>query len=221
LRNAIIAKSVNFESAMNFPSKLIEEAVDQFSSLPGIGKKTALRLVLHLLKQEPYAVETFAGTFVKMRNEIKYCRQCHNVSDFEICEICISPNRDASIVCVVQDIRDVMAIENTGRHKGVYHVLGGIISPMDGIGPSDLNIESLADKAASGSVKEIILALSSTMEGDTTGFYLYKRLKDYDVTLTSIARGVAFGDEIQYADEITLGRSFANRIPFANGLSPR
>jgi recombination protein RecR len=206
---------------MNFPSKLIEEAVDQFSGLPGIGKKTALRLVLHLLKEDPHAVETFGNTFIKMRNEIKYCRNCHNISDFEVCEICLNPHRDASIVCVVQDIRDVMAIENTGRHRGVYHVLGGIISPMDGIGPSDLNIETLAEKAASGSIKEIILALSSTMEGDTTGFYLYKRLKDYGINLTSIARGVAFGDEIQYADEITLGRSFTSRIPFADGLTAR
>lgn len=206
---------------MNLPSKLIEEAVDQFASLPGIGKKTALRLVLHLLKQDNHTVEAFGNTFIKMRNEIKYCRSCHNISGQETCEICANPHRDHSLVCVVQDIRDVMAVENTMQHRGIYHVLGGIISPMDGIGPNDLNIESLVKKAAEGGIQEVVMALSSTMEGDTTSFYLYKRLKDFDVNITTIARGVAFGDEIEYADEITLGRSIVNRVPYVNSLTLR
>ncbi|MDQ3191904.1 MAG: recombination mediator RecR [Bacteroidota bacterium] len=199
---------------MNFSSKLIEEAVEQFSSLPGIGKKTALRLVLHLLKKDLDHVNTFGNTLIKMRGEIKFCNNCHNISDKELCELCANPNRNKEIICVVQDIRDVMAIENTGQHRGVYHVLGGLISPMDGIGPSDLNIESLVQKASLGAIKEIVLALSTTMEGDTTNFYIYKRLKEFGINISIIARGVAFGDEIEYADEVTLGRSIVNRIPY-------
>ena len=201
---------------MNFSSKLIEEAVEQFSGLPGIGKKTALRLVLYLLKKDIPEVNTFGNTFIKMREEIKFCRTCHNISDKELCELCSNPHRDQNIVCVVQDIRDVMAIENTGQHRGIYHVLGGVISPMDGVGPNDLKIESLVQKVSMGTVKEVVLALSTTMEGDTTNFYIYKRLKDFGINISVIARGVAFGDEIEYADEVTLGRSIVNRIPYAS-----
>ncbi len=204
---------------MNFSSKLIEQAVEQFTSLPGIGKRTALRLVLHLLKTDLQSVENFSNTFVRLKNEIRYCEGCHNISEYELCEICTSPKRDAATVCVVEDIRDVMAIENTGQYTGKYHVLGGIISPMDGIGPADLNIESLVDKIAQGQVKEIVLALSTTMEGDTTNFYIYKRLKDYGVNVSQIARGIAFGDELEYTDELTLGRSIANRTPYESGLN--
>ena len=201
---------------MNFSSKLIEEAVEQFSGLPGIGKKTALRLVLYLLRKDIPEVNTFGNTFIRMRQEIKFCSNCHNISDKELCELCANPHRDKNIVCVVQDIRDVMAIENTGQHRGIYHVLGGVISPMDGIGPNDLKIESLVQKVSMGTVKEVVLALSTTMEGDTTNFYIYKRLKDFGVNISVIARGVAFGDEIEYADEVTLGRSIVNRIPYAS-----
>ena len=201
---------------MNFSSKLIEEAVEQFSGLPGIGKKTALRLVLYLLKKDIPEVNTFGNTFIRMRQEIKFCTNCHNISDKELCELCANPHRDKNIICVVQDIRDVMAIENTGQHRGIYHVLGGVISPMDGIGPNDLKIESLVQKVSMGTVKEVVLALSTTMEGDTTNFYIYKRLKDFGVNISVIARGVAFGDEIEYADEVTLGRSIVNRIPYAS-----
>jgi recombination protein RecR len=206
---------------MNFPSKLIESAVEQFATLPGIGKKTALRLVLHLLKKNEHEVNLFGSTLIKMREQIKYCRSCHNISDTDICEICANPSRDRSTICVVQDIRDVLAIENTCQHRGVYHVLGGIISPMDGIGPGDLNIEPLVNKASSGEIKEIVLALSTTMEGDTTCFYLYRRLQDSGVSVSVIARGVSFGDELEYADEVTLGRSIVNRIPYSNSLSGR
>ena len=204
---------------MNFSSKLIEEAVEQFSTLPGIGKKTALRLVLHLLKQNPDQVNSFSNAFTKMRNEVKYCQSCHNISDRIICEICSNTGRDHSIICVVEDIRDVMAIENTHQHRGIYHVLGGIISPMDGIGPGNLNFETLIQKAANGKIKEVVLALSTTMEGDTTNFYIYKRLKDFNINISVIARGIAFGDELEYADEITLGRSIVNRTPYENSLS--
>lgn len=198
----------------NYPSKLLANAVEQFSSLPGIGKRTALRLVLHLLKQEKEEVNVFGQSFIQLRNEITYCKKCHNISDTAICEICSNPSRDNSIVCVVEDVRDVMAIENTHFFKGRYHVLGGIISPMDGIGPNDINIDSLIEVVKEGEVKEVIMALSATMEGDTTNFYLYKKLKDYGINLSTIARGVAIGDELEYADEITLGRSIQNRIPF-------
>lgn len=204
---------------MNFSSKLIEEAVEQFSTLPGIGKKTALRLVLHLLKQNTEQVKAFSNAFTKMRNEVKFCQNCHNISDKIICEICSNTNRDQSLVCVVEDIRDVIAIENTNQHRGIYHVLGGIISPMDGIGPADLNFETLVKKAAAGELKEVVLALSTTMEGDTTNFYIYKRLKDFKINISVIARGVAFGDELEYTDEITLGRSIVNRTPYENSLS--
>jgi recombination protein RecR len=204
---------------MNFPSKLIESAVEQFATLPGIGKKTALRLVLHLLKKNEHDVQHFGNTLIKMREQIKYCQKCFNISDSDICEICINPKRDQSIVCVVQDIRDVLAIENTGQHRGVYHVLGGIISPMDGIGPGDLNIEPLVQKVAFGEIKEIVLALSTTMEGDTTNFYIYRRLQDSEINISVIARGIAFGDELEYADEITLGRSIVNRVPYESSIS--
>lgn len=195
----------------NFSSKLIEEAVSQISKLPGIGKKTALRLVLHLLKEKPEDVQSFTNSILKARNEIKYCKICHNISDNEICSICSNIKRDRSLVCVVQDIRDVIAIENTAQFNGIYHVLGGIISPIDGIGPDDLNITSLIDRAASGTINEIIMALSSTIEGDTTIYYLNKKLKHFNIPITIIARGVSIGDELEYIDEVTLGRSIINR----------
>ena len=201
---------------MNYSSKLLENAVNELARLPGIGRKTALRLALHLIRQDVQHVESFSQAILKMRNEIKRCTICHNISDNEICDICSNHKRDHSLVCVVQDIRDVMAIENTGQYNGVYHVLGGIISPMDGIGPEDLTIESLILKAAEGQIKEVILALPTTIEGDTTNFYLSRRLVDHPVFLSAIARGIAIGDDIEYADEITLGRSIVNRIPFTN-----
>lgn len=206
---------------MNFSSKLIEEAVNEFSKLPGVGKRTALRFVLHLMKQNSAEVNQFGNTFIKLRNELRYCEKCHNVSDQPLCEVCANPHRDHSTVCVVEDIRDVMAIENTQQYRGVYHVLGGIISPMDGIGPSDLNIESLVNKASQGEIKEVIMALSTTMEGDTTNFYIYKRLKDHGISMSTIARGIAIGDELEYADEITLGRSIINRTPYENTLQAK
>jgi recombination protein RecR len=204
---------------MNFSSRLIEDAVNEFSKLPGVGRKTALRFVLFLLKKEASEVNAFGDALTRLRNELKYCTQCHNISDVEVCEICSNPNRDHSTICVVEDIRDVMAIENTAQFRGVYHVLGGIISPMDGIGPGDLNIESLVEKTKDGQVKEVIMALSTTMEGDTTNFYIYKRLKDHPLSISTIARGISVGDELEYADEITLGRSIVNRTPYANSLS--
>lgn len=206
---------------MNFSSKLIEDAVNEFSKLPGVGKRTALRFVLHLMKQNPAEVNQFGNTFIKLRSELRYCEKCHNVSDKPLCEVCSNPHRDQSLVCVVEDIRDVMAIENTMQYRGVYHVLGGIISPMDGIGPSDLNIETLVEKASQGVIKEVIMALSTTMEGDTTNFYIYKRLKELDLTVSTIARGVSIGDELEYADEVTLGRSIVNRTLYENSLTTR
>jgi len=206
----------------NFSSKLIEEAVEQFASLPGVGKRTALRLVLHLLKQSPDKVENFGSTFIRMRNQIQYCKSCHNISDKEVCEICANPKRDQTVVCVVEDIRDVIAIENTNQYRGIYHILGGIISPMDGVGPNDLNVETLVNKAKQGEIKEVIFALSTTMEGDTTNFYIHKRLQSREIgtiNVSVIARGIAFGDELEYIDEITLGRSILNRIPFENSVS--
>lgn len=203
---------------MNFPSKLIEEAVDQFSKLPGIGRKTALRLALNLLQMDKEQVNRFGQAFIDLRNNIKYCSDCHNISDLDVCEICSNPSRDESMLCVVEDIRDVMAIENTHQFKGKYHVLGGIISPMDGIGPSDLNITSLEKKVHSGIIKEVIMALSTTMEGDTTNFYIFKKLKESNVKLSVIARGISIGDELEYADEITLGRSIINRTPYENSI---
>ncbi|MDR1120074.1 MAG: recombination mediator RecR [Dysgonamonadaceae bacterium] len=197
-----------------YSSALLEDAVNEFSKLPGIGRKTALRLVLHLLKRTIPEVETFGEVVVRLRNELKYCKLCHNVCDEDTCSICRDPSRDASVVCVVENIKEVMAIENTGQFKGLYHVLGGIISPMDGIGPNDLEIESLIDRAKTGAVKEIIFALSTTMEGDTTNFYIHRKLTGIDIKISVIARGVSIGDEIEYADEITLGRSILNRTPF-------
>ncbi|EGD33648.1 recombination mediator RecR [Capnocytophaga sp. oral taxon 338] len=199
---------------MNFSSKLLENAVYEISQLPGIGKRTALRLALHLLKQPNGQVEQLANSLVRFRNEITYCKNCHNISDTEICEICASFNRDPSVICVVEDVRDVMAIENTGQYNGLYHVLGGRISPIDGIGPNELHIASLVKKAKEGTVKEIIFALSNTMEGDTTNFYIFKQLEGLDITISTIARGISVGDELEYTDEVTLGRSILHRIPF-------
>lgn len=204
---------------MEFSSKLIEEAVNEFSKLPGVGKRTALRFVLHLLKQNEAEVSQFGNSFIKLKNELRYCQNCHNVSDKLICDVCSNPNREQGLVCVVEDIRDVMAIENTQQFRGVYHVLGGIISPMDGIGPSDLNIETLVNKASAGNIKEVIMALSTTMEGDTTNFYIYKRLKEFNLTISTIARGVSIGDELEFADEVTLGRSIVNRTLYENTFS--
>ena len=204
---------------MNYSSKLLEKAVEEFAKLPGIGKKTALRLVLNLLNREVDDVTRFATAITSLREEIRFCKKCHNISDIEICQLCSNPSRDNSTLCVVEDIRDVMAIENTQQYRGLYHVLGGVISPMDGIGPQHLNIESLIDKVNSGEVKEIIFALSTTMEGDTANFYIFKKLKETLVKVSTIARGIAFGDELEYADEITLGRSIANRLPYENSIN--
>ena len=204
---------------MNYSSKLLEKAVEEFAKLPGIGKKTALRLVLNLLNREVDDVTRFATAITSLREEIRFCKKCHNISDIEICQLCSNPSRDNSTLCVVEDIRDVMAIENTQQYKGLYHVLGGVISPMDGIGPQHLNIESLIDKVNSGEVKEIIFALSTTMEGDTTNFYIFKKLKETSVKVSTIARGIAFGDELEYADEITLGQSIANRLPYESSIN--
>jgi len=203
---------------MEFSSKLLENAVNEMSQLPGIGKRTALRLVLHLLKQPKDQTSYLANALQKFRSDIKLCKNCHNISDVEICEICTNSRRDPEVICVVEDIRDVMAIENTAQFKGLYHVLGGKISPIEGVGPHNLTIDSLVEKVKTGEIKEIIFALSSTMEGDTTNFYIYRRLQDFEVNLTTIARGISVGDEIEYADEITLGRSIINRVPFENSL---
>ena len=200
------------------PSALLENAVNEFAKLPGIGRKTALRLVLHLLRQDSTHVESFAEAVVKLKQEVKYCTSCFNISDSDICSLCADHSRDASVVCVVENIRDVMAIENTVQYRGQYHVLGGIISPMDGIGPSDVEVASLIERVKSKGVKEVILALSATMEGDTTNFYIYRKISDLEVKVTSLARGVAVGDELEYADEGTLGRSLMNRQPFDNTL---
>jgi recombination protein RecR len=203
---------------MEFSSKLLEKAVNEMAQLPGIGKRTALRLVLHLLKQPKERTDFLAQSLLTMREEIRFCKNCHNISDVEVCEICSNHNRNHQIVCVVEDVRDVMAIENTGQFRGIYHVLGGKISPIDGVGPSQLNITSLVEKVKSGDVSEIIFALSSTMEGDTTNFYIYKQIKDCEIITSSIARGISVGDELEYADEVTLGRSILNRIPFENSF---
>lgn len=203
---------------MNFSSKLLENAVNEVSQLPGIGKRTALRLVLHLLKQPTSQTHQLATALTSLVDDIKLCKKCHNISDVEICEICANPSRNEEIICVVEDVRDVMAIENTSRFKGLYHVLGGKISPIEGIGPQNLTIDSLIDKVKDGLIKEVIFALSSTIEGDTTNFYIFKQLEKYAVKTSTIARGIAVGDELEYADEITLGRSIVNRIPFENSL---
>ncbi len=203
---------------MNFSSKLLEQAVEEFGKLPGVGKKTALRLVLHLLKQSDAEVGRFTESLDKLKRDIKYCRACFNISDSDQCEICSSLKRDKGILCVVEDTRDVMAIENTNQYSGVYHVLGGLISPMEGVGPADLKIDGLIDRVRSGNVQEVILALSATMEGDTTIFYLYRKLKEFNVQISTIARGIAFGGELEYVDEITLGRSIATRVPYERNV---
>ena len=203
----------------HFPSKHLENAVEELSKLPGVGKKTALRLALHLLKQPKEEVERFGRSVIEMRNLTQYCSTCHNISDSETCSICASSKRDHGLVCVVESVRDVMSIENTGSFKGIYHVLGGIISPMEGVGPSDLKIDSLVNKIASGTVKEVILALSTTMEGETTNFYIFIKIRNYSIKVTTIARGVGFGDELEYTDEVTLSRSIKNRILFDAGDS--
>lgn len=197
-----------------YPSALLERAVREFSKLPGIGRKTATRLVLHLLRKQEDEVAGFSDAIITLKREAKYCKECHSISDTDICPICANPLRDHSTVCVVENIQDVMAVENTMQYRGVYHVLGGVISPMDGVSPGDLNIESLVNRVSGGGVKEIILALSSTMEGDTTNFYIYRKLQQYDVKMSVIARGISVGDELEYADEVTLGRSITNRTPF-------
>ena len=198
-----------------YPSQLLEKAVKEFSKLPGIGRKTALRLVLHLLRQDAEDVERLSQAIVQMKREVKRCRVCHNISDSDLCPICSDPRRDSQTICVVENIQDVMAVENTQQFHGLYHVLGGVISPMDGIGPSDLEIDSLVERVAQGGIREVILALSSTMEGDTTNFYIFRKLAPYtDVKLSIIARGISVGDELEYTDEVTLGRSILNRTPF-------
>ena len=200
------------------PSKLLENGVDELSRLPGIGKKTALRLALHLLRQDVAAVARFSHAIKTMREEIVYCKECHNISDSDVCLICANPKRHNDVVCVVESVKDVMAIENTLQFSGVYHVLGGIISPMDGIGPNDLKIASLEEKVESGRVKELIFALSTTMEGDTTNFYLYRKFSAFPIVISTLARGVSFGDELEYTDEITLGRSLVNRLLYEKTL---
>lgn len=204
---------------MELPSRLLNEAVNSFAKLPGIGNRTALRLVLYLLKQKPDLILNFSDSVRHLAAEIQYCRVCHNISDSDRCAICSDPSRDQSVLCVVQDIRDVIAIENTRQFRGVYHVLGGIISPVDGFGPSDLNIETLLEKTSSGKISEVVLALSATMEGETTAFYMYRRLQGHDVRITSISRGIGIGDQLEYTDDVTLGRSIINRVPFESTLS--
>jgi recombination protein RecR len=204
---------------MEFSSKLIEQAVGHFSGLPGVGKKSALRYVLHLIKQDTQEVANFAEVIKALKTDLKFCVKCHTISDTDICNVCANPLRNHSLMCVVQDYRDVMAIENTGLYKGVYHVLGGLISPMEGIGPSNLNIETLIKKVDTNEVQEIILALNATMEGETTSFFIFKKLAQYNVTLSAIARGIAVGDELEYTDEVTLGRSILNRIPYNTSLT--
>jgi recombination protein RecR len=205
-------------SIQQFSSSLLENAVNEFAKLPGIGRKTALRLVLHLLKQPEHDVEVFGNSMIQLRKEIVYCKVCHNISDTDVCRICSNQSRDHETVCVVENIKDVMSIENTQQFRGLYHVLGGIISPMDGIGPSDLEIDSLVQRVADGEVKEVIMALSTTMEGDTTNFYIFRKLAPFNIKITTIARGIAIGDELEYADEITLGRSILNRVEFTNSF---
>lgn len=204
---------------MNFSSKYLEDAVKEFSQLPGVGSKTALRLVLHLLKQDKETVQQFGRVFMQLKDQIQYCIKCNNISDTPVCSICSGSKRAVSEVCVVEDIRDILAIENTQQYNGLYHVLGGLISPMEGIGPGDLRIDMLIDRIREGEIKEVIMALSATMEGDTTIFYLSKKLKDLDVKITTIARGVAFGGELEYVDELTLGRSIVSRVPYDQSLN--
>ena len=200
---------------MNFPSKLVKNAVEQFSSLPGIGRKSALRLVLHMLRRDKIAVEQFGDAFIQLINRINYCSKCYSISDSEFCEVCSNVKRDSKIICVVEDIRVMMAIENTMQYKGVYHILGGLISPIDGIGPSEIRAEELISRIKNDNITEIIFALSTTMEGDTTNYYLFRRLRDHDIKISSIARGIAIGDELEYTDEITLGAAISSRIPYS------
>lgn len=204
---------------MNFSSRYLEKAVEEISNLPGIGKKTALRLALHLLRKDEDEVGALAQSLVDLKEKVNQCRKCGNLSDSNLCEICANPSRQDHLICVVEDIRDVMAIENTGQYKGLYHVLGGVISPMDGIGPSELNIESLITRVKDSTPQEIIFGLGTTMEGETTTFYLYKKLAGFDIKLSAIARGIAVGDQLEYADEVTLARSITNRVPYESSLS--
>jgi len=199
---------------MNFPSKLVENAVEQLSSLPGIGKKSALRLVLHMLNKDKITVEQFGDSFIQLINRINYCTRCYSISDADLCEVCANPKRDTETICIVEDIRVMMAIENTMQFRGVYHILGGLISPMDGVGPTDIRVDELINRITSEDVKEVIFALSTTMEGDTTNFYLFRRLKDFNIKISSIARGIAIGDELEYTDEITLGTAISSRMPY-------
>ena len=199
---------------MNFPSKLVENAVEQLSSLPGIGRKSALRLVQHMLKQDKLSVEQFGNSFIQLINRINYCTRCYSISDSELCEVCVNPKRDKETICIVEDIRVMMAIENTMQYKGVYHILGGLISPIDGIGPTEIRVDELISRIENKNIKEVIFALSTTMEGDTTNYYLFRRLKDYDIKISSIARGIAIGDELEYTDEITLGTAISSRMPY-------
>ena len=200
------------------PSRLLENAVNEFAKLPGIGKKTALRLVLHLLNQPEDEVMMFGNSIMRMKSEIKVCKQCHNISEDELCSICKNPRRDESLICVVESIKELIAIENTAQYNGLYHILGGRISPMEGIGPKDLHLDTLEERIKNGKIAEVILALSTTMEGDTTNFYIFKRLSEYQVPITTLARGIAVGDELEYADEITLGRSLINRTPYSGKI---
>jgi len=206
---------------LNFSSKHIEVVINEFAKLPGVGRKTATRYFLHVLKQSNQETQAFADSLIELKLNLQHCKVCHNISEKEICNICANHNRDKSALCIVEDIRDVMAIESTQQYRGVYHVLGGIISPLDGIGPADLNIDTLVKRIATGEIKEVIMALSTTMEGDTTNFYLYKRLKEFNLIITTIARGISIGDELEYADEITLGRSITNRIPYESAISSK
>lgn len=203
---------------MEFSSKILEQAVEAFAGLPGVGKKTALRHVLHLIKQGPKEMDAFIFAIEQLKSNLKFCKICHNISETEICSICGNAKRDSSTICLVQDFRDILAIESTGQYRGVYHVLGGLISPLDGIGPNELNITGLVEKVAAGGIKEIILALNATMEGETTSFFIFRKLAPYNVEMSAIARGLAVGDELEYADEITLARSIANRVPFQTAL---
>jgi recombination protein RecR len=214
----VLCINANF-AIMNFPSKLVENAVNQLSRLPGIGKRSALRLVLHMLKQEKNSVEQFGDSFIQLINRINYCSRCYGISDSELCEVCSNPRRDIETICIVEDIRVMMAIESTMQYKGVYHILGGLISPMDGVGPNDIRAEELVRKVKDGAVKEVIFALSTTMEGDTTNYYLFRRLKDSGVKISSIARGIAIGDELEYTDEITLATALSSRMPYENSLA--
>lgn len=197
-----------------YPSTLLEKAVSEFAKLPGVGRKTALRLVLFMLKRSENEVDAFSEAILRVKKDIKYCKVCHNISDTDVCPICGDKRRDGSVVCVVENVQDVMAIENTQQFRGLYHVLGGVISPMDGVGPGDLEIDSLVDRVAEGQIKEIILALSSTMEGDTTSFYISRKLSSFGIKMSAIARGISVGNELEYTDEVTLGRSILNRTPF-------